>query len=464
MTRQLGNGARQPVRATAPVYDFIGLGFGPANLSLAVANEERGSGARPLRGMFLEQKQDFSWHPGMLIGDAELQVCFLKDLALLRNPRSPFTFLNYLHAHDRLCRFANLRSFFPSRVEFNDYLRWVAAQFGQNVRYGERVVEIRVPTIAADGRVDRLVVTTETASGERREYVTRNVVLGVGAVPNTPGVDVLSGAPRVFHSGEFVKRIGREFPDPNAAFHAVVVGAGQSAAEIVDYLLGHYENSQVTALMRRFSFRQADESHFVNELFAPDSVERMFALDPAVRRELLATHGNTNYAAVDVSLIERLYGRSYADAVAGKNRLSVLGLCEFERVRDENGRLLVEYTRRGAGTREALPADLLVLATGYTWPRRHPLLDSLAPHLVLDAADGAPRVERSYRVATAENRDFGIYLQGYAEGTHGLTDTLFSILPFRASEILADMEGRCAAQAVSAEREDEAQTHAAEWS
>ena len=98
-----------------------------------------------------------------------------------------------------------------------------------------------------------MLVTTETPGGERREYVTRNVVLGLGAVPNMACVDAPSGATRVFHSGEFLNRIGREFPDPNAAFHAVVVGAGQSAAEIVDYLLSRYENSQVTALMRLFS-------------------------------------------------------------------------------------------------------------------------------------------------------------------------------------------------------------------
>ena len=455
MTRQFGSDVRPSPRSSARVYDFVGLGFGPANLSFAVANAEGAQRARPLNGVFLEQKRDFSWHPGMLIDDAELQVCFLKDLALLRNPRSPYTFLNYLHVHDRLCRFANLRSFFPSRVEFNDYLRWVAAQFDEQVRYGERVVEIRTPTTAADGSIDRVLVTTETPGGERREYVTRNVVLGLGAVPNMACVDAPSGATRVFHSGEFLNRIGREFPDPNAAFHAVVVGAGQSAAEIVDYLLSRYENSQVTALMRRFSYRQADESHFVNELFAPESVQRMFALDPAVRSELLATHGNTNYAAVDVSLIERLYRRSYAEAVVGKSRLSVLGLCEFERARDEGGRLLVDFTRRGDGTRDTLAAELVVLATGYTWPRRHPLLESLAPHFVCDS-EGAPLVERNYRVRTRERCSAGIYLQGYSEGTHGLTDTLFSILPFRASEILADMQRRSAAEAGWASHEDQA--------
>jgi L-ornithine N5-oxygenase len=60
---------------------------------------------------------------------SELQISFLKDLVTLRNPTSPYSFVNYLKAHGRLVDFINLGTFYPCRMEFNDYLRWVAGQF-----------------------------------------------------------------------------------------------------------------------------------------------------------------------------------------------------------------------------------------------------------------------------------------------------------------------------------------------
>ncbi|HEU5108903.1 MAG TPA: SidA/IucD/PvdA family monooxygenase, partial [Micromonosporaceae bacterium] len=65
-----------------PVYDVVGVGFGPSNLALAIAIEEHNR-ARPdagLTGLFLERQPRFGWHRGMLIDDATMQVSFLKDL------------------------------------------------------------------------------------------------------------------------------------------------------------------------------------------------------------------------------------------------------------------------------------------------------------------------------------------------------------------------------------------------
>ena len=68
---------------------------------------------------------------------------FLKDLATLRSPQSPFTFLSYLHSQDRLLNFINRGSFTPTRKEYSDYLAWAAAavqERGIQVRFGEEVI------------------------------------------------------------------------------------------------------------------------------------------------------------------------------------------------------------------------------------------------------------------------------------------------------------------------------------
>ncbi len=105
------------------IYDVVGIGFGPANLSLAIALEEENPDSKKL---FLESKETFVWHPGMLIDDTNIQISFLKDLVTLRNPRSHYSFLNYLYEKDRLKDFVNLTDFYPSRFEYNDYMTWVS--------------------------------------------------------------------------------------------------------------------------------------------------------------------------------------------------------------------------------------------------------------------------------------------------------------------------------------------------
>lgn len=141
------------------VHDVIGVGFGPSNLALAIALDEHNRrAAEPLSALFLERQPRFGWHRGMLIDDATMQVSFLKDLVTMRNPRSEFSFLSYLHNRGRLIDFINHKSLFPLRVEFHDYLEWAAARFSDVVRYGDEVVEVRpVDDVDADGAVDDLL-------------------------------------------------------------------------------------------------------------------------------------------------------------------------------------------------------------------------------------------------------------------------------------------------------------------
>jgi len=120
------------------VLDVVGVGFGPSNLALAIAITGYNAGAgtdERLSVRFVERQGRFGWHRGMLIEDATMQVSFLKDLVTLRNPTSPFRFLSYLHDCDRLIDFINYGSFFPTRIEFHDYLEWAAARFEGQVDY-----------------------------------------------------------------------------------------------------------------------------------------------------------------------------------------------------------------------------------------------------------------------------------------------------------------------------------------
>ncbi|EHF09417.1 hypothetical protein HMPREF1030_05614 [Pseudomonas aeruginosa] len=172
--------------ATAVVHDLIGVGFGPSNIALAIALQERAQAQGALEVLFLDKQGDYRWHGNTLVSQSELQISFLKDLVSLRNPTSPYSFVNYLHKHDRLVDFINLGTFYPCRMEFNDYLRWVASHFQEQSRYGEEVLRIE-PMLSA-GQVEALRVISRNADGEELVRTTRALVVSPGGTPRIPQV------------------------------------------------------------------------------------------------------------------------------------------------------------------------------------------------------------------------------------------------------------------------------------
>jgi L-ornithine N5-oxygenase len=424
-------------RAAADAVDLVGLGFGPSNLALAVAlRDEVEAGAAPLTARFFESRDSFAWHPGMLFPNARMQVSFLKDLATLRDPRSRFSFLYYLWSQGRLSEFINLSDFRPSRVEFTDYLRWAAAQLADGVKYGHDVLGV-APVAGRDGRVEMLEVRVrETASGREATCRARNVVLAAGREPRIPDRVKIARGGRVLHSNDFLPAFHERFVDRAAPHRFVIAGEGQSGAEILEHLIGAYPNASVTAAMRDIAYRPMDDSPFVNECFFPERVDDFFRMSDERRRSLLTNLKNTNYAVVDLQLIERLYRTLYEARVAGRSGLTVLPFSELVAAQEHEDGVRVELRNRQEERTETLDADALVLATGFTTPKRHPLLEGLAEWLEVDDG-GRYRVGRDYRIAAREGFAPGVFLQGYCQHTHGIADTLLSIVSIRAGEILS---------------------------
>ena len=295
----LGQGADRTA-----VHDLVGVGFGPSNLGLAIALAERGGPKLAVR--FVERQEGFGWHRGMLLEDATMQVSFLKDLVTLRNPASSYGFLSYLHERRRLVDFINYGSAFSTRIEFHDYLEWAAAAFADRVDYGTEVERIAaVP--GAPGLLD-----VRTSRGTLR---TRNVVLATGLVPRLP--EGVHTGDRVWHSRDLLTRIDT-LHDPA---RVIVVGAGQSAAEVVDHLHRRFPRTEVRAVFARFGYSPADDTAFANRVFDPSAVDDFFHAPAEVKESIVGYHSNTNYSVVDPELIESLYRRHYHEKVSGEERL-----------------------------------------------------------------------------------------------------------------------------------------------
>ncbi|NED92132.1 lysine N(6)-hydroxylase/L-ornithine N(5)-oxygenase family protein, partial [Streptomyces sp. SID11233] len=99
---------------------------------------------------------------------------------------------------------------------------------------------------------------------------------------------------------------------------AVVLGAGQSAAESVDYLHRTFPDAEVCSVFAKYGYTPADDSPFANRVFDPDAVDVYFSAPSQVKQSLLDYHRSTNYSVVDMDLIESLYATAYREKVAGR--------------------------------------------------------------------------------------------------------------------------------------------------
>jgi L-ornithine N5-monooxygenase len=422
------------------IFDLIGIGFGPSNLSLAVRLAEEAGTAR-LVHCFIERQPEFGWHRGMLLDDCRMQISFLKDLVTQRDPKSRFTFINYLFERGRLNDFVNLKSFYPTRLEFHDYLRWVADAFAERLHYGETVTGIEPVFVPGNGNeIGSLRVFSRDDEGREWQRVTRALSVGIGGAAQVPEALAALGPHNVIHSSGYLTSINNVVGKPEDAprKRVAVIGAGQSAAEVFVDLSRRFPHVDASLVIRSGALKPADDTPFVNEIFSPAYTDVVYSQSKDGRRSLIERFRDTNYAVVDRPLIEQIYEMLYLQNVSDDVRHRLLANIGIEAaVRTANGQ--IELTMRDCltGHARAERFDALVLATGYRRDTHIALLDGLAPHLGDALIQGD--VDRDYRLATPKHFKPSIYLQGCCEDSHGLSDTLLSVLALRSDEIVASL-------------------------
>ena len=421
------------------VYDLVCVGFGPAALAIAVALEDARTHfkQRHPKVCFLEKQDTFRWHAGMMIPGSKMQISFLKDMATFRDPKSHFTFLHYLHTRRRLASFANLGTFLPDRLEFEDYLKWCASHFSDQVRYGQKVTSVSAGTHGPV--VDHFIVESTGLQGRKSTLRTRNVVLSVGGRPSIPAV--FPQHQNILHSSQYISKISSILPDQQAPHSIAVVGSGQSAAEVFHDLHSRYPHSLTYLIFRDTTLKPSDDSPFVNEAFDPDRVDTFYSTPEADRKTALASVRATNYSVVRLELLEQIYHNQYLQRITQSDE------------EQWQHRILPSRTITSVSTDpltlhlqpsspETLPVSAIIAATGYTRSAHTHLLRNLAH---LSASPSTPwKIKRDYSLhldPTLVSPRCGIYVQGGAEATHGISDTLLSILATRSGELAKHIFG-----------------------
>ncbi|KAG1746227.1 L-lysine 6-monooxygenase (NADPH-requiring)-domain-containing protein [Suillus lakei] len=508
------------------VYDVIGLGFGPANLAVAGALLEQPRETCPIsvnKSLFIERYHEFKWHPGMLLPGSRMQISYLKDLATLRSPQSPITFLAYLHSQNRLVDFINLGCTTPTRKEYADYLAYVARYVqgqGIKVAYGENVIAIEEGdkgTVQVHSRV--------LATGETRIRRAKNLIISPGGSPCVPRcIQTILPHPRIIHSSEYLSSVEPMLVTMKATTRSLriaVVGAGQSAVEILIDLHSRLTSMGKSAgqahnlhlIIRGGSLKQNDGGPFANQVYNPEGVDVMYNLPSDTRRRVMADYKPTNYGAVHPRTLDSLYEVMYDQQVDGGMARRKGNTLPVTSARSEISTHSLQ-TSAETDTLSVLVQDTLtqdfseatydaiVCATGY---ERHSWMNllkssSLGKRFGLCASSDKTclAVERDFGAA-GKNGDFvaavngrngvfkaaangrnghsrtldagkdtegvhvphasleakvsdffhcqqaghefipKIYLQGCAEETHGLSETLLSVTAIRAGEMVEDL-------------------------
>jgi L-ornithine N5-monooxygenase len=424
----------------AHCHDVLGIGFGPANIALAIALEEsrQQEESGPLDVHFLEGQQDPLWQGGMLLEGSDIQNNPNRDLVTLRNPRSRYTFLNYLFEAGRIIEHLNLPGRFPLRAEYADYIKWARRHFDHQVDYGQRAESIEVTTHAGS---PAYAVTTSTGA----VHLGRCLVVAPGRTPYVPPPFDRVDDKRVFHFTEYLYRLDA-LPEPPAS--VVVIGGSQSAVEITLDLARRYPNAQVRNYVRAFGLRLKDTSPFSEEGFFPDFTKYYFGAPRESKRILDAFMRPTNYSSADEDVLHELYQVIYEQRLADRQRVWVNGNRLVKAVDQSDGGIHLTVAEVHTGAVEHVDADVVVLATGFRdlgpalnqepYPG---VLSGLADRLVFD--DGYLRVSHDYLVETRDAPP--LFLNGVCETSHGIGDAgSFSLLSLRTAAIqrrLADIIG-----------------------
>ncbi|EKT4483196.1 lysine N(6)-hydroxylase/L-ornithine N(5)-oxygenase family protein [Pseudomonas putida] len=415
--------------SASTLHDLIGVGFGPSNLALAIALQELSqSNGKPIDALFMDKQEHYRWHGDTLSSQSELQISFLKDLVSLRNPTSPYSFVNYLKQQGRLVDFVNLGTFYPCRLEYNDYLGWVAEQFAEQALYGEEV--LRIEPELDNGVIHHLRLISRNAQGMQRTHRTRSVVISTGGSPKIPAIFApLRNDARVFHHSRYLTGMQHLACSEGKPMRIAIIGSGQSAAEAFIDLNDSFPSVRAEMILRSSALKPADDSPFVNEIFAPAYTDLVFQQAPEDRKKLIGEYHNTNYSVVDLELIERIHAVLYRQKITRQPRHAVLCRQHVEAAVGVEGGIELTLRDLATGQQQTHRYDAVIVATGYERKRHQHLLEPLLPYL------HGLEVDRTYRALATPQLKAPVFLQGFCEATHGLSDTLLSVLPMRSAEI-----------------------------
>jgi lysine N6-hydroxylase len=404
--------------AELPYYHTVGIGAGPANLSLAALFES----STAERIALFDSQPGPSWHNRLLHSGVRMQTSWLKDLVSLVAPRHELTFLNYLVTTGRMYALLNAQFDVIPRQEYVRYLTWAAERL-RNVCYG-----VTVDRISFD---DGFIVYAGGRALARSEHL----VIGMGSAPVIP--DALAGLPpeRSFIADELAERLDAMKTDLDAP--VAVVGGGQTGIEATMRLLSQ-GFTNINWFGRRLWFDTIDDSPAANDVYRPAHLTALQRLSPMTRRQVIERLNPTG-DALTPGAMRALYQANYDGMLElGRFPVTLFPARDVVAGRVEGDDIVLRC--QTPEKPQEHHTRYVVVATG----RRNaqvPFDDDLQDRVEV-GEDGELMVEPDYSVRWKGMNGHQIYALNRARLNLGLTDANLTLLPVRAAIVLNSMFGR----------------------
>ncbi|WP_338061893.1 lysine N(6)-hydroxylase/L-ornithine N(5)-oxygenase family protein [Virgibacillus indicus] len=409
------------------LYDFIGIGIGPYNLSLAALTEDM----HDIDCIFFDESSRMQWHPGMLIEGTDLQVPFLADLVTFADPTSRFSFLNYLKQHNRLYKFFFFHTMEVPRQEYSDYLKWAANQIS-GLYFGKKVVDV----IDQDDHYE--IVTQDSETGTRESCLANHIVMATGSEPLI--LENMQGFPDkdVIHTSQYLY----EKEALMESDHITVVGSGQSAAEVFYDLLEEREDKefQLTWLTRSKGIFQLEAAKLGQEFFSPDYVDYFHKLPLNKRKEALDTLEPLRNGVAHQTL-NGIYEMLYHYSIGGENpKVNIQLMTEVQDIQEVNDQYILNCHQWQTENDFQHKTEKVILATGYKPNIPDWFIERFKEKVVWED-DMMFEISRNYELKFKKYRKHRFYAVTNLEHSHGTAATNLVLAVQRNMEIINHMTG-----------------------
>lgn len=404
------------------LYDLLGVGIGPFNLSLAALL----SPLKELNILFCDNKSKLQWHPELMMDNAPMQTSFLKDLVTPIQPTNPYTFMNYLVENDQFYHFLNTSRSSVTRYEFEHYLKWASEKMSDVLEFDSEILDI-------EHHNNHFRVIKEDG-----EYFSRNLCIASGPVANIPQSAKPLLSESVFHAKS------PQIQSMNLTGKRVlIVGGGQTGVEVFRNILkSKWGSAQSLKLISsRENLQPLDESAFTNEVFSPHFVQNFYTLeqknkDAFTQKLLLASDGNTP------SYLQDLYNELYLDKFYKKEfpHYTIEPMRWFEQItKNSDGSYYTEVKNLLNNNIEKENFDIVIFATGFCskLPR---FMEGLKNDIFFDEL-GRFKITQDYKLETSFT-DSNIYAMNYSRHGHGIADPQTSLMSWRSAVIANSLLGR----------------------
>ncbi|MBP2831642.1 lysine N(6)-hydroxylase/L-ornithine N(5)-oxygenase family protein [Aquimarina sp. U1-2] len=407
------------------LLDFIAIGVGPMNLGLACLTDP----IEELNGIFLDKRERFDWHPGMLLQDTTLQIPFIADLVTLADPTSPFSFLNYCKEQGRIYSFYIRENFLILRNEYNQYCQWAVEKLS-TIYFNTEVVNTQYNEAEKYYKVFSIC----TKTGESKIYRSRKLVLGTGTRPYIPRC-CQKVKDKMIHSSSYLSKKS----DIQDRQSITIVGSGQSAAEIFYDLLQDIDSKgyQLNWITRSPRFFPLEYSKLTLEMTSPEYVDYFYNL-PTHKRDDLLKNQKHLYKGINQDLIASIYDLIYTKRLSHDVKINLRTNSELQKVSYDPtiDQFFLALHQQEQDRHYQHQTECLLLATGYSY-QQPKFIDDIKDRIGWDE-QGRYRAHRNYAI---DLHGEDIFVQNAELHTHGFVTPDLGMACYRNSYIIKELTG-----------------------